>query len=364
VRALLLILLAAGCGRLDFDEPPRLEAVAHVPANVEILGIGVLTIGDATIDTDALTLNDAPLPVGQMVASRQEAGGPELALIDAYLVRITGELHVVGSRALVIAAQLIDVSGTLDVGALGSQPGPGASTDASGTGKIGVHTGSVNDSGGGGGGHATPGSAGGASSGNPGGDGGLALGDPELTILAGGGRGGDGIGAVCGNPPGGGGGGAVQLTAATRITIASTGRVLAGGGGGGGGIECMDNDAGSAGGGGAGGAIYLAAPSIVLEGQLLAHGGGGGGGGNGNSGNGPIGTGMAGADGRTVEPAAGGSPAAPTSGAGGSGGTGDSAPGATIDVVHNGGGGGGAAGRIVVFGDREGEGLVSPPDQR
>lgn len=362
MRALLLLLTAAGCGRLEFEEPPRLDSVSHLPGNVEILGIGVLTIGDGTLDTDALTLGGAPLPVGRMVASPQNAGGPELALVDAYLVRITGEVHVVGSRALVIAAQIIDVSGTLDVGAVADQAGPGASDAASGTGAIGVHSGSVNDSGGGGGGHATPGGAGGGSSGTAGGAGGLVLGDPGLTILAGGGRGGEGIGVVCGNPPGGGGGGAVQLTAATRISI--SGRVLAGGGGGGGGLECMDNDAGSAGGGGAGGAIFLAAPSIVIDGLVVAHGGGGGGGGNGSSGNGPVATGMTGADGRTVEPASGGEPAASTSGAGGVGGTGDGAPGTAVDVVHNGGGGGGAAGRIVVLGEREGSGLVSPPDQR
>lgn len=362
MRALLILLTVAGCGRLEFEEPPRLESVAHVPGNVEILGIGVLSIGDGTLDTDALTLNGAPLPVGQIVASPQAAGGPELAMIDAYLVRITGEVRVVGSRALVIAAQIIEVSGTLDVGATGAMPGPGASDDSIGIGGNGVHTGSVNDSGGGGGGHATAGSAGGSSSGNPGGAGGLAFGDPALTILAGGARGGDGMGVVCGNPPGGGGGGALQLTAATRIDI--SGQVLAGGGGGGGGIECMDNDAGSAGGGGAGGAIYLAAPSIVIDGLVLAHGGGGGGGGNGSTGNGPVATGLPGADGRTVEPAAGGAPAASTSGEGGVGGTGDSAPGITVDVVHNAGGGGGAAGRIVVLGEREGSGLVSPPDQR
>lgn len=359
MRGLLLLGLTTACGRVDFDEPPHLESITHVSGDVAIAGYGVLVLGPATIDTDTLTIDGEPLVAGQLFATPQ-ASGPELAVLDAYAVTIAGDVRVIGTRALVIAARTIDVRAVLDVSAAGTMPGPGATTDATAQGSIGAHSG-VQDSGGGGGGHGTVGAPGGSGGGLMRGEGGALAGDAALTILAGGGRGGPGVAAVCGDQAGGGGGGAIQLSAAARVTIAPTGSVVAGGGGGLGGAECMDADAGAAAGGGAGGAIYLEAPHLELFGDVLAHGGGGGGGGNGSSGNGAVGSGNSGADGRTIAPAVGGTPAAPNGGTGGTGGTGDQVPTMGGDAMHNAGGGGGAAGRIVLRGERHGNGIVSPP---
>lgn len=352
-----MLFVLAACGRVEFDEQ-RLTTVTHLPESVAIVGDGALVLGDGTLDTDALAFNGAPLEAGQMIAVAQVGGGPELALIDAFTVEVAGEVRVIGGRALVIAATTIDVDGMLDASASGDMPGPGASRDVAGEGTAGVHAG-VEDGGGGGGGHGTMGARGGDGGSIAGSPGGEAIGDAGLDVLVGGARGGDGIAVVCGNPRGGGGGGAVQLAAATRVTIAANGRVLAGGGGGAGGTECGDVDAGSGAGGGAGGAIFIEAPAVVVEGEVLAHGGGGGGGGNGNDTIGPTGPGTAGADGRTREPALGGPSAASNGGVGGQGGAGASLPTIGGSVQHNAGGGGGAVGRVVVRGLR-GSGLVSP----
>lgn len=345
-----LLLVLVACGRTGFDERPPLE-VTHVPDDVEIVSEGSLVLGDGTLDTDTLTFDGAPLASGQMIAVAQVGGGPELALIDASAVAVIGEVRVIGGRALVIAATTIDVTGVLDASASGDMPGPGASRDVGGEGAAGVHAG-VEDGGGGGGGHGTMGASGGDGGSIAGSAGGSAIGDAGVGVLVGGARGGDGIAVVCGNPRGGGGGGAVQLTAATRVMIAATGRVLAGGGGGAGGTECGDIDAGSGAGGGAGGAIVVEAPAFVIDGDVLAHGGGGGGGGNGNPDLGPIGPGTAGADGRARQPAVGGQSAAANGGAGGMGGTAVSPPTTGASVQHNAGGGGGAAGRVLVPSDR------------
>lgn len=335
--------MCAACGHIGFDEVPPLDPPAHVPDTTLLVGTGTLVLGDAVIDTTELSIDGAPPAHGQLVAVAQPGANTELALLQADHIIVEGTVRVRGARGLVLLARTVEVTGTLDGGARGAMPGPGAAAERGGPG---VHPAGVCDSGGGGGGHMTAGAAGGDGGGCTGGAGGALLGDPALTLLVGGGAGGEGVTAACGLPPGGGGGGALQLSAQDRVTIAGT--VTAGGGGGAGGLECGDGDAGSGGGGGAGGAIYIEAARVEITGVVAAHGGGGGGGGNGAAENGPIGRGSDGTDGGPNAPAAGGAPAAPNGGTGGAGGVDGSSPQLGASAQHNAGGGGGAAGRIVI----------------
>lgn len=350
--------MLAACGRFGFEGEPPLSAPTHVPGTVTLGGTGTLVLDASVLDTTALTIDGAPPAYGQLVAVAQLGGGPELALLQADRIVVDGTLDVVGNRGLVILARTIDVSGVIDASGGPGRPGPGAVAT---TANAGVHlAGDVCDSGGGGGGHASVGAVGGdvpsciARS-----AGGTVIGDPNITMLLGGGTGGAGVSGGCGVPGGGGGGGALQLSAADALVISGT--VLAGGGGGSGGPECGDGDAGGGAGGGAGGAIFLEAPSIAIDGVLIANGGGGGGGGNGLIGNGPVGRGGEGESGIQISPARGGIPPAQNAGAGGTGGTEDTLPGTGKSGSNNAGGGGGAVGRVVIVGgDVAISGVVSP----
>lgn len=348
----MLLVLVAACGRFGFEDEPPLLAPTHIPDSVTLGGTGELVIGTSELDTTALTIDGGPPVTGQLVAVPQLGGGPELALLQAdHLTITTGStLTVVGGRPLVIVARTIEVAGQLDASGGPGRPGPGA---VAGSAQGGEHAeGDVCDSGGGGGGHATAGArSGDVTTCLPRRLGGAIEGDEALTLLVGGGNGGDAISFACGTPGGGGGGGAIQLSASERLVIGATAIVLAGGGGGSGGPECGDGDAGAGGGGGAGGAIFLEAPEISIAGFVVANGGGGGAGGNGFTENGPIGVGGNGASGTTHSGAVGGSPPAPNAGAGGTGGTDVQAPteGGTAD--YNAGGGGGSVGRIVIAGE-------------
>ena len=362
---LIVLVLAAGCGRLQFADEPLGDDVTHVPADAVPTADGVLVLAGGTIDTGALTIDGAAPVAGELLEVPQVGGGPSLALLLAEDITLTGTVTIVGGRPLVILARTIAVDGVLDASAHGSLAGPGART-VEGTGGHATHVINVCDAGGGGGGHAITGAPGGdPTSCGPdgigaGGGGGGPVGDARLTLLVGGGPGGDAASGACGAPPGGGGGGALQLSATRRLVITSAGAVLAGGGGGPGGPDCGDGDAGAGGGGGAGGALYLEAPQLVIAGRVIAHGGGGGGGGNGSTGNGGVGPGGVGADGIDLAPAIGGVPPAPTSGIGGAGGTGSTAPVRGADADNNAGGGGGAAGIIAIRGSPTGAGVVSP----
>lgn len=372
MRARLLSLLLAGCGRLGFDAAASVDAEQTVPVAPTHVGepvpraLGTLILG-ATIDTTALAV-DAPSLAGVRFAAMQQPGGRELAVLvaDAVVVPAGTTTQVTGARPLVIVATTtITIAGTLDVGAHRKRPGPGGYGSSAGPGagedKAPPGTGSSCDLGGGGGGFAATGGAGGWVSGC-GSDpalGGAPYGDDRLGVLDGSSGGGAGSPGLC-TPHlavaelkgGGAGGGAVQLTAGRAIEIRATGAVLAGGGGGDPGVECTANgisDAGAGAGGGAGGAIYLEAPTITNDGAVAANGGGGGGGSNGNSSGGKvIGRGAPGADGGPAAGAGGTAIEPLISNAGGAGGDSTKPPEAGQSGRLNPGGGGGAAGRIVI----------------
>ncbi len=177
-------------------------------------------------------------------------------------------LKVSGSLPLlIVASDVVTITGTLDVSADGTVPGPGGA-DGGGSGKGGEGCG---------GGQASAILSGyGGNGGSYGGKGGMgnattpkaACGQVCPTPLVGGSGGGDGDGI---SGTGGAGGGALQITAARSISI--SGKINAGGGAGQGG----DMPSGNGGGGGSGGALILEAPSVKIDGVAAANGGGGGG---------------------------------------------------------------------------------------
>ncbi|ACY14632.1 hypothetical protein [Haliangium ochraceum] len=339
------------------DARPSLSFdVAHVPDDRQLPGFDTLTLGTATIDTSALTVDGQDYPqsgAGIFFESvPQEGGGPELAVLHLGRLELTGgTVSVTGSRPLVVIAQdEIIINGELSGAANLQTPGPGGflpgEGEQSGAGGDGSND-NLDDGGGGGAGHATAGARGGhgdCGGCDLGGAGGQAYGDQGQTRLFGG-SGGGAAGNSCDAPPGGAGGGAIQLTAGVRIEIGGDGSIHVGGGGGSGGSNCPGN-AGGGGGGGAGGSIYLQAPVVNNVGTLAANGGGGGSG-RGNTSN-PGQNGKA-----STEVASGGSSGGGVGGNGGCGGaSGDSScPQTGEDNEANGGGGGGAVGRIAVSSD-------------
>lgn len=382
-----LALVCAGCrfnpaSPAEIDAPPSLpsidapagstpfgEDVPHVPTSEEYLEKGDLTLTDAKIDTTALTIS-VPLPENvTLTAAPQDPVGPEVALIHARRFTVTGVVTVVGSRALIVIAESIDVSGTILANARGTVAGPGgrSSSEPQGRGSDGRADGS-DDSGGGGGGFAFRGANGGGTDvgflcfgGEGGGGGGSEIGNENLIVLEGGGAGGAGSPGACEMPEGGtggGGGGAIQLSAAQLLRV--SGMIHAGGGGGAGGLMCpLGNgfSAGAGSGGGAGGAIYLDGAPIDLGGATLSANGGGGGGGACSE------FGQAGADaglGATAADGGAGSGGCSTTG-GGRGAAVDGPQGGGNQCHGNSGGGGGQFGRIVFRGSSTGAAVSVTP---
>jgi hypothetical protein len=364
--------------------PPLPGNVVHVPEEGWFGGdAAVVWSANVTIDTTALTLTGPG--TGGLTFEMREHDPPGSQIATLHLGDLTVAsgvtVRVVGNRPLVvISSGSVTLSGVIDAGARDSIPGAGGGAPGQGTGPgaPGTHLpGQSNDSGGSGGGHATPGARGGNGCGDDDEDvplcmpgqaalgpaGGMAYGDAEVTVLtggSGGGRGGQDDGNACTPGAGGAGGGAVQLYAVGTIDIASGGGILAGGGGGRGGGGQGGCAAAGGGGGGAGGAIYLQAGRIELAGTLAANGGGGGAGATGGS------DAQAGTDGALGETPAGGGPDSSSGGsAGGAGGAAAIAPTPGVDDDSNGGGGGGAVGYIVLHcSEFAGDGLVSPAPHR
>lgn len=339
--------MVIGCGRVSFDpvvgDASAEWTVTHLPTG-GLAGSGTVRVTSmSTFDTDTMTL-DGTVPAGTTAfVSPQDPAGDDVTVwsVGALEVTDTGNLRVVGSRALVIVARdTIVIDGVLDGAARGQTFGPGAGIAHAGA--PGIRT-SVYDSAGGGGGFATLGGAGGdvPCVGVLGGVGGSADDEPTLPVLVGGSPGGPGSPGACTSMPGvGGGGGALQLSSMSSIAVGGT--ITVGGGGGPGGIYCGNTDSGGGSGGGTGGALFIEAPIFILGGFLAANGGGGGGGATYTQ------AGLDGADGTSSSAAASGG--AGTGGVGGMGGT-SSAPTAgetTPCGSATPGGGGGAAGRIAV----------------
>lgn len=327
--------------------------------------------GDKTLATTSLDTSSATACT-QIVS---QAGGPDLCVIAARNLTVTGTVVATGTRALVLIAAdtlVVQSGGTVDVSSKingGARKGAAANT---GTCSTLAHGGS--DTGGGGGGAGgslgTLGGKGGTGDTNnsaapagtaPGASAGTTQATP--TILRGGcpgsAGGDDSINQNGSGVPGGDGGGAVYLIAGETITL--LGDVFASGAGGG--SNPNNNGAEQGGGGaGAGGMIGLDAPTIHAMGHVAANGGGGGGGGSLNLG------GTAGGDGTTISwnTRASGGPGDqnPVSGNGGDGAKGTAIGGTTSldgsDSTGGAGGGAGGLGLIWTYGALMGGTMISP----
>jgi len=332
--------------------------VPHVPASVEMefAATAAVAIDTAMLDTGggaSPPTIDISLPAGaSLIASPQDGGGPELAILEVVSLTVTGTLRVRGTRALVIIAHnAITIPGVIDGSAARDMPGPAGYAPMTGPGRggNGANANSYNDSGGGGGGFGGVGGAGQSVSTAVGGTSGAAYGTPQLARLEGGSGGGDMSTGCTGREPGAGGG-AIQLYALGAITI--PGAIRVNGGGGAGGYHSCNGLATSGTGGGAGGAIYVQGASVTGNGLLLAQGGGGGGASNFNTST----PGADGADGAaTISAATGGAGGGAATGEVNDGGAGgyrgaapSSLPALSGMAYGNAGGGGGAAGRVVV----------------
>lgn len=303
----------------------------------------ILGSGPNVIDTTALTINGAAS--AYLVQDRDDAGNASAVLRTAAFA-MQSPLRITGTLPLIIAATgRVTIAADIDLSAVDQVPGPGALTSGIGAGANGdsrIQNGALLSAGGGGGAYGTTGGDGGDVRTPPIGLGGLQYGHAPAGPLVGGSPG--GRGGM--NTPAGTGGGALQISSAVAITIAS-GIISSGGSGG----HPGGNFGGGAG-GGAGGEILLEAPAIVVLGTLVANGGGGGGGGAASQSGQIDSVGTAGEPGGTgPQPAAGGLAGRPGGGSGGHGAAG--LAGSFSEAEHGfsgasgkGGGGGGGAGRI------------------
>ncbi len=322
------------------DNPPAtFGPIAHVGVadQMAFAGTGELVISSPfTIDTTQSDPLDPPdLGAGVRIVHALQSDNPDIigiTILEVGRLEVRSDLRVIGSTPLIIiAADEVVVTGTIDVSGTGLQAGAGSLDIAPGGG--GVNDGTTS-SGGGGGGYASVGGNGGESSNAVGGSGGPAFGNKLIAVLGGGSFGG-GDNAACSAP--GAPGGALQISAPT---IVLDGVIDASGGGGSAGTCALTGGAG----GGSGGAIYLQANLLSGTGLLVVAGGGGAGGSDSSA------AGAAGGEASAANDyeAPGGAPGGSGAGAGG--------PGASISVNGSdgdggsiaGGGGGGAAGRIFL----------------
>jgi hypothetical protein len=262
--------------------------------------------------------------------------GNNFCVISARTLSVSGSVPVVGSRPLLLVAETITLSGSIDATSYGGAPtGPGADDPFCSL-RINGNFGTEGGAGGAGGSFGGVGGTGGdcntlrGPSGAP-----VAQRPASLRGGCPGSSGGLQNGSNFGHS-----GGAVYLLAEMTIDLGS-GTILAGGEGGG-----ASTGGGGGGGGGSGGLIVLDAPIVSTGTALVLANGGGGGGGSSQS--------VLGSDGSeqsSVAAAAGGMGDV----TGGDGSTGmNGAPGTTGKgsgggTVGGGGGGGGGAGYILVF---------------
>lgn len=328
--------VACDLGACSTTTPSRCARMA--PSNVS----------DAMLDESAEVLavdGDLAFECRDHMLARitSQPGGPDLCVLSLGGLDVRGNVAITGPNPVVLlVAGDCAISGTLDVSAASTRPGPGGEPGGTpdrpdGQGPGGGAPPSSILSGGGGGGMCAPGGDGGDGDTGIGGGGGSAIGtDWELEPLLGGSGGAGTPSSRDVGTSGGAGGGAIQISCTGTLSI--SGRVLAGGGGG------RQNDHSGGGGGGSGGAILLEAPEIrLLDGAgLRAIGGGGGGGADG------VVKGSNGQDGAAAE----GGTAAGGSGPGGRGGGGGGEPMRGLrggdDGTAAGGGGGGGAGCILL----------------
>lgn len=352
-------------------------ALASAGCN-SLLGIEDLTLSDASPPDGALCYGtlitrcyEAP-PTGALALSSTidtatdvrcdvlaQPDGTEVCLVaGATIVIDAAGFTAAGARPLVLlAAETITVTGTLDVASRGATFGAGANPPACGTeggGATGRHGG-----GGAGGSFGTRGGSGGVGGGGPGegGNPGVASAPVEAVTVRGGCPGSaGGAGAVAMPGAGGAGGGAVYLIAGTSITV--DGAIQASGSGAG--ATPVNSGSSGGGGGGAGGLVALEAPTIDVLGSVVANGGGGGEGGGETLGGAP------GDNGSVFNDAANGGAGTSEGGDGGSGSVADMSPApgspGTQGTGQHGGGGGGGGGAGVVWTKGTLTGIsISPP---
>jgi hypothetical protein len=391
-RALLLVVAAAsggGCRQLfgiddtavardggGEDAPPgAADAMIDAPlppdaaacAGVEY-GTGILRICLATPPVGAIAIGNQQVFDTTADPTCQPGQDPAYCVLayDTFVVALGGRLRLTGSRAFVLVARSITISGRLDGASRssfntgGELPGigPGADSPLCGPSVLPML---VDSSGGGGAGGSFGGRGGAGGDGrtiNTGGQPAIAPPPGGVTRLRGGCPGDAGAqGSAAG--AGGNGGGAVYLIATESIVVEIGAVINASGAGARGGDRAGGVDYGG-GGGGSGGMIGLDAPQIRNDGMVYANGGAGGEGGrNGQDGYNPP-------NAYTAAPGGFGG-GGNNGGEGGDGSVGSEldggAGGAGAGVEGAGGGGGGGAGVIRVFttGGIQGSGLVSPP---
>jgi hypothetical protein len=305
------------------------------------LAVSSTTAIDTSQDTTCTFVQPQPL-------------GPDLCVVTATSINITGMLVATGSRPLaLLSTGGITITGTIDVSSTSTRDGPGANDSSCPT--AGAGTGSTTGAGGGAGGSfGSVGGSGGKGSSGAVGAGSAAAASGTPSLVRGGCKGGaGGVGTATDDPPGSGGG-ALYLLAAGTLTNAGTIN-FSGSGGGRGRIS-----KGGGSGGGSGGMLALwAADLVTKDGTIYGNGGGGGGGAD---------NGVSGNAGQSPSSA---TAAAPGGGGGGGGGPGAGGPGAfgTTAAVNGiqdttgagGGGGGGGVGIIRVISGQQLAGTVSPP---
>jgi len=292
----------------------------YTPANFDPAGldpvvdlfVGLRTCG-FFLDSDTLAVNGACGPNLPTPVVRSQPSGPDVVILPvrSLTVDVSGDISIRGSRPVIFAVfGDAYVSGQLDATAAGNQQ------CAAGTGGVGAN--GTRADGGGGGGHLIDGAKGGGTTNN----GGLAHGTASLVPIFTGCRGGQG-GASLNLPTGGSAGGALQISAAGKLTLFRADVRARGGTGFAGDFRVIQVDgtrgASGGGGGGSGGSIVLEGDNVSIAlSRLDTLGGTGGDGGGGSPG---------GAGGGISPPQIGGK------------------------LANNGGaGGGGSAGRVRIHG--------------
>lgn len=335
------------------------DADPTVDINPETCTFGLVSTNFAPADVaetsppawDVLVTPDEPFMTGGVdghAVSQTDAAPLWIVHKSRFTVAAGATLTIEGNHALIIAADDIDIAGTIIV----NNGPPDATCDAA--------EGAVlcnNAGGGGGGGY---GGVGGDGGGPPSANGGSVSGVNTTPLRAGcpGAAGGPGtkVGDLSPLPGGVGGaaGGALQLTGRKSVHI--SGQILANGRAG---HQGTSDAAGSnncpgftgrgsgGGGGGAGGTIFIESCAVVIEpsAKLCANGGSGGGGGGGGNSN----TGYIGHDGSCDAQAPGGAGEVTPDDDGGAGGYDGLPAGAGGYAKRAGGGGGGAVGRIHIY---------------
>ena len=99
----LAVVLACGCGRIEFGKPSQVaptHVVGELPHRDE-----PIFVGDATIDTGALTVS-GDVSETPLIVTRPQVGGRDVAVLvaGAVFVREGATVRIVGERPLVIAA--------------------------------------------------------------------------------------------------------------------------------------------------------------------------------------------------------------------------------------------------------------------